>query len=379
MRFTLLLLILLSSLSVGAQPQQPTPHLSFFGSSVCGDCNDIKEQLLYPLMVEYPNLTIDFIDIDTKEGNNRIIQFDAHFHVATPSPQELFFPDTFLLGFESIMQEGPALIRQFVADSSRWQWDEITTLSGEEVATKRKEIINWGQFWLITGAAIIDGINPCAIATMIFLISFLTTRKKTKNEILFIGISFTLAVFLTYFLLGLGVFRAFTSLQSYHLFSILIKWSAIILAGSVAIISFKDAFSYNKSGKTDTITLQLPKALKIKIHKVISSKLRSGHIIWGAFVTGFLVTLLEAVCTGQVYLPAIAAMTQDSASSLVGALWLAYYCLLFVLPLFMVMIAAYKGLTWERLAKVTQKNLPLLKILLGLIMGALAVYLYILA
>ena len=92
-------------------------------------------------------------------------------------------------------------------------------------------------------------------------------------------------------------------LQEYHLISGLIRWSAVAFAGVIGVLSFRDAFMYKKTGKAEDITLQLPKALKKQIHGIIRSNISGTRFAGGAAIAGFLVTLLEAVCTGQVYLP----------------------------------------------------------------------------
>jgi cytochrome c biogenesis protein CcdA len=154
-----------------------------------------------------------------------------------------------------------------------------------------------------------------------------------------------------------------------------IRWSAVGLALVVGIVSFIDAFRFGKSRKTQDIALQLPKAVKLRIHKVISGNLSGTQLATGAIVTGFLVTLLEAVCTGQVYLPTIILMTKQHGLRFTGWLYLIFYNVLFVMPLLIVMALAYFGLKWDRLAKVTQQHLPLLKVLLGVVLIALAAFL----
>lgn len=61
---------------------------------------------------------------------------------------------------------------------------------------------------IILGAGILDGVNPCAFAIIIFLIIHLTTLKKTKKEVFIAGISFILAIYLSYFLLGMGLYES---------------------------------------------------------------------------------------------------------------------------------------------------------------------------
>ncbi len=44
--------------------------------------------------------------------------------------------------------------------------------------------------------------------------------------------------------------------------------------------------------------------------------LRTSHIVYGAFVLGVAISLLESVCTGQVYLPTITFIKQYNHSQL---------------------------------------------------------------
>ena len=210
---------------------------------------------------------------------------------------------------------------------------------------------------------------------MIFLISFLATRKRSRGEILLIGMAYTATVFFTYLAMGLGLKGVLEQIQGYHSISTVIRWGACAAAVVVGVLSFKDAFVYHRSGKSDQITLQLPKAVKLRIHKIISGNLGRGSLIVGSIITGFLVTLLEAICTVQMYVPYIVAMTQQESLQLTGYLYLIFYNFLFVLPLLIVMVLAYYGLKWNDLAKQTQKNMVLIKIVFGLIMTGLAVYL----
>ncbi len=347
----------------------------FFGSRTCGECAEIKEMLLKPLAEDHAEkLSIEFHDIDDEKSFQLLIKLEKEYQVSETSPLELFFPDTVLLGYETVLESGEELIRHYLENPDKWIKKDITvdtTKFKEDLENRIDKFTFWGVF----AAGLVDGVNPCAIATMIFLISFLATQKRKRFEVLVIGLSFTAAVFLTYLLLGIGAFRVLTALKQYYWISEVIRWAAVACAGIVALYSFYDAFAYSKTGKADAIKLQLPKVLKMRIHKVISGNLSGTQLVTGAIITGFLVTLLEAVCTGQVYLPTIVLMTKSTGFQLKGWLYLIFYNFLFVLPLLIVMVLAYFGLKWNELAKTTQKNLPLLKILLGIVMAGLAVFL----
>jgi hypothetical protein len=362
-------------LSVGFTAPAEKLVLHFFGSATCGECLEIKDGVLKPLAREFPDkLDIRIHEIEDTTTFPIMSRMEEAYHVTNPSPQELFFPDTVLLGYESIMANGDRMIRAYLADSSRWQAREVAADTTHYSAALKKRVSQF-SFWGITAAGMVDGVNPCAIATLIFLISFLATQKRKRSEVLLIGMTFTAVVYLTYLLLGAGAFKALTMLDQFRWLSLAIRWSAVGAAGVVGLISFWDAFAFRRSGKTEDIKLQLPKPVKLAIHKIISTNLKGSQLFWGAIVTGFLVTLLEAVCTGQVYLPTIVLMTKSEGLRMQGWIYLLYYNLLFVLPLLIVMILAYFGLTWNKLAKTTQKHLPLLKILLGTVMIGVAVFL----
>jgi ABC-type amino acid transport system permease subunit len=129
------------------------------------------------------------------------------------------------------------------------------------------------------------------------------------------------------------------------------------------------------TGKAKDIKIQLSPAMKSQIHKTISGNLTTRNLFIGTMVTGFLVTLLEAVCTGQMYLPTIILMTRAVGLRLTGWLYLLFYNFLFVLPLLVIMILAYYGLRWDELSRATQKHLPLLKTIMGIVLAGLAVFL----
>jgi len=346
----------------------------FFGSQTCMECQELQHRILFPLMSRHgDSLNISVFDLDNPQNIEKLMQYDHFFGVKTPAPIALFFADTFLTGFEDISRLSENMFAQRLADREKWRQISLDeTVNIDDLIQAR--IDSFG-FWAITFAGLADGINPCAIATMIFLISFLTLKKRKRGEVLLIGLIYTATVFVTYFGLGLGAFKILNSLGRFQIVSQIIGWTGVGFAALVGVLSLIDALKHALGKKPEEMTLQLPKAVKKSIHKVISKNLSSGHLVFGTVVTGFLVTIFEAACTGQVYLPTIILMTHNENFRAQGIIWLLYYNFLFVLPLLAVMLAAYFGLTWERLSSLTQKHLALLKVTVGLVMLAIALYL----
>lgn len=387
MRYSLLFIIVLSIAGfiyfqnrstdfVASESRADQLTLHFFGSSTCGECHELKAELLKPLLQKHSDsLMIHFHDIDSDSGLAKLLSYEKSYGLTQTSAQELFFPDTFLMGFDDIRNSAEEMIVNYLGDRSRWSEKEVAAMSSDEQIEAIKEKVESYTFWGIVVLGLIDGINPCAIATMIFLISFLAAQKRSRHDILVIGMSYTATVFVTYTLIGLVAFEFLTVLQQTTIISNIIKWSAVLLAGSVGIISFVDAYNFKKTSSTKSIKLQLPDVLKKQIHKVINGNLKQSNLVHGAIVTGFIVTVLETFCTGQTYLPAIQGMVKTEGLRIEGWIRLLFYNFLFVLPLLLVMIAAYFGLTWNRLAKETQSHMVLLKVILGTVMTLLAVYL----
>ena len=365
------------SANTAANPSAAAPgtlELYFFGSNTCGQCLEIKHTLLFPLEQEQPGkLKIHYHDTEDAASYELMMRLERQYGVSSPSPQELFFPDTFLLGYSSIMANGRAMVEEYLNDPQRRMAIAVSEPAGNLDDALRERFEQFTLFGIIA-AALADSVNPCAIATLVFLVSFLATQKRKRSEILAVGLAYSASVFVTYFLLGLGAFKLISAMDGLHTVSCVISWSAVALAGIVGIISFVDAFRFKKSGNAKDITLQLPKSVKLRIHKIITTNMKGSRLIIGTVVTGFLVTLLEAVCTGQVYLPTIVMMTNSASGGmkLTGWLYLLLYNFIFIVPLLAVMIAVYYGMTWNKLSKMMQNNLTLLKILLGTVMVGLA-------
>ncbi|MBN1980644.1 MAG: hypothetical protein JW795_03880, partial [Chitinivibrionales bacterium] len=365
--------------SAAATKKTERLEISFFGSPTCGECQEIKVMILQPMEKQYSDrLKIDFFNIEDSAGFNRQIAMEKLYNVQSPSPQELYLPDTVLLGYDAIIQSGQQLIEWYLTQPQLWHIRVDETTTGTDSISYQKSLQQRFEkftFLGIVAAGLIDSINPCAIATLIFLISFLAVRRKSKQEILVIGTCFTASVFFTYLLVGIGLFKVLVAVKSYFWLSRFIRWSAVAFAGGVAVLSFIDAFRYKKSGKSNDIINQLPKPIKLKIHRIISANLSGTKLAIGSMVTGFLVTLLEGVCTGQVYVPTIILMTRQEGMRFIGWLYLILYNLLFIVPLVIIMALAYFGLRWEKLAKAAQSNMVIIKILFGIVLAALAVFL----
>lgn len=244
-----------------------------------------------------------------------------------------------------------------------------------------QDVFNQLTFWMIAGAGLVDGINPCAFAVIVFFISFLSVYKYEKREIIAVGAAYCAAVFIAYVLLGLGAFKFLYAMQGFYYVMWGLKMITVLLCAAFLLLSAYDCWHYCRTKDASGIILQLPVKYKTFIHKVMHAFLKDRNkSVWrlgaAALIVGFVVSLVEAVCTGQVYLPTIVVVLKEAGDNFWRAAeFLLVYNLMFIVPLvlvFMLALAGYESATFSGWFK---KHLGLAKLLLCGVFAALLVLL----
>jgi hypothetical protein len=376
--FIVLSLVSFAAVSpVHGNPDLPL-ELYFFGPAGCMECENIKREILRPLVRELDGrLRIEYYDTDDIMGMGLLLSLEKRRGLEELPSQVLFFPDTVLGGTESIIANTRRLVEERLNDPFALRSIDAEMPDSAAALELVRDRLDGIVLGALIAAAFVDSINPCAFAAMIFLVSFLAAQKRKRREIVIIGVAFTSTVFVTYLLLGLGLFKFISFLDGIRWLSPVIKWTSVAFAGTIGIISFVDAFRFKKSGNTKDVKLQLPKKLKMLTHAIITKHMKGKRLVVGTVIAAFLVTLVDAVCTAEVYLPMIVIMVQNSSGMtfVTLLLYLLLYNFIFVLPLIAILVAAYYGITWNKMATMTQKNLTRVKILFGTVMIALALVL----
>lgn len=223
-------------------------------------------------------------------------------------------------------------------------------------------------------AGLIDGINPCAFATIIFLITYLSVNKVQKKRILLIGTAFAIGVFTLYFIIGIGLFDLFSRIMLQHYSWI--KSVKIIISGLMFLfflLSLYDlwVFFYKKDNKE--MLLQLPKSFKLLSHSMIRVFVNSRLSILFAFFLGFVISSIELACTGQVYFPTIAYLIKNQEYFKAALFYLLIYNIAFIAPLITVFIMIYLGTNSRSIEKLLKEQLWIIKLLLAILFFVLAV------
>ena len=224
-------------------------------------------------------------------------------------------------------------------------------------------------------AGLVDGLNPCAFATLAFFVSYLALSGRQGREILAVGLAFTLGVFLAYLVVGLGFYEVLDLLGG--LLTTLGRWVyglTALMCVVLAVFSFLD-FLKARRGEIGDMSLNLPHSLRMRINAVIRRGRGSRAFVAGSFVTGIAVSFLELACTGQVYLPTIVFVMSQPEMRVRALMFLLLYNLLFIVPLVVVFILAYYGTGSKQLTRFLQQRAATLKLGMALLFAALATWL----
>lgn len=213
-------------------------------------------------------------------------------------------------------------------------------------------------------AGFVDGFNPCSFAIMISLAGILAIGGRRRRARIAGGLAFCAASFLTYMLMGLGLMQALRALEGLRLVHDVALGVLALALFVLSFLSFRDAARFKKVPVFTVVTLKLPEGVKNLIRTIAMSSWSGPAVVLAGFGCGFLVTLLDALCTGQVYVPALALISREPGAWRSFALLVAYN-LAFIAPLVAVFVLASRTTDAFRMAKWSSRNVIPAKIALG--------------
>jgi cytochrome c biogenesis protein CcdA len=219
------------------------------------------------------------------------------------------------------------------------------------------------NFSVITLAALVDSINPCAIAVLLILLETLLLTDQRKKA-LKIGLIFILGLYITYFIFGIGLFSAL-SLEKIQQFAPYLHKIIGGLAILIGLFNIKDFFFYGKG-----FVMEIPRAWRPQLGAI----LRTVTSPIGALLVGAIVTLFELPCTGGPYIFALGYLSSIT-TCLKAIPIILYYNLIFVLPLLILtglLVLGFANI--ESAHRWREKNVRLLHLIAGIIMLGLGIW-----
>ncbi len=338
-----ILLILIANLFlIPVADAQSHVSLCYFYGEDCSHCKDV-EVVIEELEEKYPGLEVHKFEISYNATNCEL--FNAFIQVYNPQAVEIpavFIGNKSLIGYGLTKEK---LENEIAFCMQNKCPNPLSIIKGKEENQSPLLV-------MLIGTALIEGINPCGFAVLIFLLASLLVLKS-KRSVLGVGLSFIAGVFATHFFVGFGIMGC-------YLFSgltTIVRNIVILIAISAGVINIRDFWR-------DKATLAIPSSLKPNIVKLVKSA-----SIPSAILLGFFATIAGLPCTGCIYLSILELIAGTPSK----VLFLLLYNFFYALPLFVIVAIIYKGTSPEEVEEWRKDKRRYMKLIGGLVMLAVGI------
>ena len=369
----LLLLLLVPSL---VYSQEKTDLVFFYGKG-CPHCEQL-ESFLNQIKDKYTGLNIISYEVYFNEENRQLFgEMTRVYNTEIQGVPTLFINDKVLVGFSNL-----------IAVSIEQEIEKCTTQtcispleklkSGSEVSDSTLKIIEKNNqnkdaekteltkkltIPAVISAAAVDAINPCEFAILIILLTTILASGG-KRKALYAGLAFALSIYISYFLMGLGLYSVIQISGLTRIFYTIVAILAII----IGLFNLKDYLWYGK-----WFTMEVPIRWRPKMKSIVK-KVTS---VPGAFFAGFIISLFLLPCTSGPYI-AILGLLLKTATKNYAILLLLLYNLVFILPMLLITIAISFGFTTTEKAELWRtRKLRVLHLITGIIILLLGIGMFI--
>jgi cytochrome c biogenesis protein CcdA/thiol-disulfide isomerase/thioredoxin len=347
-------LLLLIAACSGAAPaeteeRRPVDLVLFYGRG-CPHCAAMRDYL-DTLKKRFPQLRVRAYEVYFNGANARLFErvADAYKFEIEGVPTA-FIGDHVFSGYAEELQ--PALERQIRQCIAKACASPLTRVSGPAHA----HVLTLPA--VLSGAAV-DAINPCAFAVLIILITAVLGAGGRRRA-LSAGLAFSLSIFVSYYLMGLGLYSAVEAAGvTYGLYVVV-----AVLAIVIGLFNLKDYLWYGK-----WFVMEVPLSWRPRLKQLIGGVTS----VPGALLIGLAVSLFLLPCTSGPYIVILGllAKTETRAAAM---LWLVVYNLVFVAPMVAITAAIYYGLTTAEKAEAWRaRHLRALHLIAGAIILLLGV------
>ncbi len=205
---------------------------------------------------------------------------------------------------------------------------------------------------VVLAAGVADGLNPCAFALLVLFATYTLTLVSSvaadgtptpdaRRRLLGAGSVYVGAVWVTYFVIGLGLLSFLAWLGEDHL----VTRAAAVLALAMGVWMLKDVVLPDLGP-----ALAAPAATHRRLHRAIE---RGG--LAGMLTAGVLVGICTVPCSGAVYLD-IVAVLHASGGGPTGLALLALYDIAYIAPLVLLLAVVADRRVLGRLGRWNRTN-----------------------
>lgn len=361
------ILIPLFFLQIGSISSSDDRSIYFFYGAGCPHCAIVEEYFQKENIQERYDVDIREIYFNRENAllfNNLLTNLSV--------PQEKRGVPTVIIG-KVVLTGDKQIMDNFVIETNRFLSEEQDkTIENKPLVDEQKSaIVNIdepkGQGFELTllaviAGALVDAVNPCEFAVLIILMTTILASGN-RRKALYSGIAFSVSIFISYLLMGVGLYQALGFGSMSQVFFKIVGWLAIMLG----LFNLKDYFWYGKG-----VLMEVPLSWRPRLKKLIGSVTNPV----GAFLVGFLVSLFLLPCTSGPYI-VILGMLANNESTRQALLYLTLYNFIFVLPMILITFAVFKGFPPQKAEELRQKNLRNLHLVAGtilLLMGMVIIF-----
>lgn len=358
--------------------------LYFFSSSGCMHCKEERE-FLDKLSLKYPGLEVHEFDIKNPENLVLLQRIGKELNADVSGTPRTFVGEKFIRGYLNDETTGkqieeailchietacPDLVNDFLQGNEIQASQVVKDTSANKVSLPLFGQVNLKEISLPVltfMVALLDGFNPCAMWTLVFLISLLLGLKNRKRMWV-LGASFIFTSGLVYFLFLSAWLNFFLFLR--YAFWIRVLIGSIALGA--AIYNIRD-FWVNKDGGCKASEGEKRKEILVKLKHMVEQK-SFWLALGGIMLLAALVNMVELVCSAG--LPAIytQVLSLSSLPTWQYYLYLVLYVFIFMLDDLIVFFVAMKTLQLAGTGSKYSRYSRLVGGLLMLVIGLLLIF-----
>ena len=318
-------------------------HIYFFYGKGCPVCSSM-EPFLHRLEDQYISIDVGYYEVRYNQTNRELFeQFCAKCGTKPYGVPMTFINKKSFIGFDKN-------IALSICDELG-----ITECPVGDIGDMVSKDISLPIAGIVFGLA--DGVNPCLLAVMLFLLAYSISTKSLKRTFvggaIFISIVFVVNVIFMYLLHG-GV-----TLIAYAGYFSILKTIIGVCALFVAAIMIKDFIWYERG-----FSFKLPKFIKSKSERFIKTGTIPAIIFLAAVVN-----LAEITCSPIFPLAYVTMLEENVVTTLEILAYLIWYNIFYVISLIILLIIIYSARTKvEKLEKWRLKTRKYMRLVAGLIL-----------
>jgi len=375
-------LILIPFFIYGQPPLTEKPTLKVFFSPDCHSCLEVKKAAIPEIEKEFgDSIIIEYIDISDFKNYKLLMDLRKKYQPGLEIVMPVFFLNGDFLSVKSGLNEA---LRPFIISALHKPGVEAV-----EPETGLLSRLSSFDLLVLIIAGLVNGINPCVLATMIFFILFLSAQGRIRRRLFIVGFSFICAVLLVYMLLSLGVLGFLSRLQAVIIISRGFKFLAGIVSILLGVKSVNDFKEFRKSGKAEgvIVELQFPAWMKAKVYEFFglhrrdtpdSGKGNPGtgilQLAAGGAAAGISMSLLQVICIVQANLP-LASIDIRGGFNLPAYIQIFIYNLMLAMPLLAILFFAWITSADRRFSSFLKRHFVPVKIIFAVIFYGSGIFL----